>query len=250
MSVADCAEIVRRGDPDRFLATMAAPPPLRGGLFVLYAFNLEVARAPWVSAEPLIGQMRLTWWRDVVENAGSGAARAHEVAAPLHDLIRDAGLPLPVLDRLVAARAHDLDPEPFADAAALWGYLEATGGGLMALAVTACGGAGTEAVLKAGRAAGLAAYLRAAPALAARGRLPLPDDSAEALRSLALAGLADLDAARASGLRSPALLSAWMARPTLARVADDPAAVAEGRLGFSDFARRGRLLWATVTGRV
>ena len=45
MSVAACAELVERGDPDRFRAVMAAPVEARAQLFPLYAFNLEVARA-------------------------------------------------------------------------------------------------------------------------------------------------------------------------------------------------------------
>ena len=44
MTLNACAELVRQGDPDRFLATMAAPPEARAKLFPLYAFNLEVAR--------------------------------------------------------------------------------------------------------------------------------------------------------------------------------------------------------------
>ena len=43
-----CAALVERGDPGRFRATMAAPLAARRVLFPLYAFNLEVARAPWV----------------------------------------------------------------------------------------------------------------------------------------------------------------------------------------------------------
>ena len=58
MSVAACAALVARGDPDRFLAVMAAPVAVRARLFPLYAWNLEVARAPWVTAEPLIAELR------------------------------------------------------------------------------------------------------------------------------------------------------------------------------------------------
>ncbi|MFM2390434.1 MAG: hypothetical protein RLZZ437_1989, partial [Pseudomonadota bacterium] len=99
MTVDACAAIVQRGDPDRFAAVMAAPRQARAPLLVLYAFNLEVARAPWVAKEPMIAEMRLQWWRDVLE----GPRRAHEVAGPLHDLIAEKGLAVDVLDRLVAA---------------------------------------------------------------------------------------------------------------------------------------------------
>ena len=49
MSVEACAALVARGDPDRFLSAMAAPVAARAVLFPLYAFNLEVAKAPWLT---------------------------------------------------------------------------------------------------------------------------------------------------------------------------------------------------------
>ncbi|MEL7216333.1 MAG: phytoene synthase, partial [Pseudomonadota bacterium] len=45
MSWTACAELVRTGDPDRFLAAMTASVEGRARLFPLYAFNLEVAKA-------------------------------------------------------------------------------------------------------------------------------------------------------------------------------------------------------------
>jgi 15-cis-phytoene synthase len=57
MTVNACAALVQRGDPDRFAAVMAAPVEARARLFVIYAWNLEVARAPWVTSEPLIAEM-------------------------------------------------------------------------------------------------------------------------------------------------------------------------------------------------
>jgi phytoene/squalene synthetase len=190
-----------------------------------------------------------------VANAASGVARAHEVAGPLHVVIREAGLPAAVLDTLIAARRWEVGQEPHADAAALARYLDETAGGLMWLACIAAGArAGEEAARDIGWAAGLAAYLRAAPDLAARGRSPFVDDSAPALAALAREGLDRLARGRAGG---PALgpgrvatLAAWQAGPVLRQVVADPGRVAVGRLGLSEFARRGRLVWAGWRGRV
>ncbi|MFQ5437406.1 MAG: squalene/phytoene synthase family protein, partial [Paracoccaceae bacterium] len=80
MSMDACAAIVARGDPDRFLAAMSAPLWARERLLPLYAFNVEVARAPWVTSEPRLAEMRLAWWRGEVVKIGSGAGRFdHEV---------------------------------------------------------------------------------------------------------------------------------------------------------------------------
>lgn len=246
MSLEACAEIVQRGDPDRFAAVMAAPTAARARLFPLYAFNLEVARAPWVSKEPMIGEMRLQWWRDVVAEP---APRAHEVAGPFHALIQEIALPLGVIDRLIEARIHDVYGEPFADGAAFDAYLDDTAGGLMWLAAKACGGTDESAARALGWAMGLANYLRAVPELEARGRQPLPDGRAEAVQALAKDGLQRLATAKGR-VPVPAALAAWQARGLLRQVVANPAVVANGAMGLSEFALRGGLLWAAFTGRV
>ncbi len=256
MSVAACADLVRRGDPDRFLAAMAAPVAARGLLFPLYAFNLEVARAPWVTAEPLIAEMRLQWWRDALAEIGSGAEpRAHEVVRPLAAVIGK-GVPVSLLAGMIDARRWDIARESFAGTEALVAHLDATGGGLMWAAALALGAPpGAEApVCALARAAALAGWLRAAPALEAAGLQPLPDPDPAAVAGLARRGLGWI--AEARRLRShgppavrPALYPAWLAGPVLRRAVARPERVAAGALGPSDFARRGRLLWQVVTGR-
>ncbi|TXH95474.1 MAG: phytoene synthase [Pseudorhodobacter sp.] len=246
MSLQACAELVSRGDPDRFAAVMAAPPAARARLFPLYAFNLEVARAPWASKEPMIAEMRLQWWRDVVAEP---APRAHEVAGPFHAVIHEAGLPLDVIDALIAARIGDAYGAGFEDGAAFDAYLEDTGASLMWLAAKACGGTDEPAARALGWAAGLANYLRAVPELEARGRHPLPDGRAEAVRDLVLQGLEKLAAAKGR-VPKAAALAAWQTGGLLRQVRHDPHLVAAGDMGLSEFARRWGLLRAAVTGRI
>lgn len=249
MSVAACAELVRKGDPDRFRAVLAAPRAVRAQLLPLYAFNLEVARAPWVTQEPLIAEMRLQWLRDVVANAASGAARAHEVAGPLHDLIRDFGLPIPALDRLIAARRWDIHRDPHDGAEGLTAYLEDTGAGLMWLAARALGAPDTAetAVRAFGWASAAAMYLRAVPALQARGRQPLPDGvTLEALARMGLARLAEARQGRKAVPRevAPALLAGWQTEALLRQVVGGRSSPELAEAG-----KRWGLLWQALSGR-
>ena len=109
--IAACAGLVARGDADRFLAVMAASPPARDVLFPIYAFNVEVARAPWVTEESMIAEMRLQWWRDAVDEIGAhGAVRKHEVVTPLAGVLDATGAA--VLAELVEARSQAGD-RPF-----------------------------------------------------------------------------------------------------------------------------------------
>jgi len=132
-----CAALVRRGDPDRFLSAMTAPPAARERLFALYAFNLEVARIPSVVSEPMLGMIRLQWWRETVAMIYEGRVRSHEVVGPLADAVAAADLPRAPFETLLDARAWDVEPRPFADLAALRAHLEATAGSLLALSAHA-----------------------------------------------------------------------------------------------------------------
>ncbi|KPQ06487.1 MAG: phytoene synthase [Rhodobacteraceae bacterium HLUCCA12] len=248
-----CASLVERGDPDRFLATMAAPPEARGPLFVLQAFNLEVARAPWVTSEALIARMRLQFWRDVVEQAGHETPPAHEVAGPLASLIAERALPRAPLLGLIDARELDLERAPFADDGALWSYLDATAGALMVASTRALGGGDDAVAREFGAAQGLANYLLAVPALEAAGRLPLPDGRAEAVAVLAREGLDRLTRGRRGRGRiapaaRPALLAAWRAGVILKQALQAPHRVKAGALEQSEFGRRGSLLWRALRG--
>ena len=250
-AVAACAAIVQRGDPDRFLAAMAAPVPARAALFPLYAAYLEIARAPWVTAEPMIAEMRLQWWRDAMTEAAAGQVRAHEVVTPLAEVIAARALPAALFHEIAEARRWDIYRAAHGDEAALIAYLDGTGGALMALAVRALGIEADAGARALGRAQALASYLRAVPELEARGRVPLVDGRAGAVTALARQGLGWLAEARAAGLpraAAPALRAAWQAGPVLRLAAREPARVGQGALTRSEAARRAGLLWRTMLG--
>lgn len=256
MSVEACAAIVQRGDPERFRLAMAAPVPARRILFPLYAFNVEVARAPWVTQEPMIAEMRLQWWRDVlaeieVMSTTGGEVRRHEVATPLAEVLRAAPELCAPLDDLVLARRWDIYREPHADAPALESYIEQTAGTLMGAAARLLSGDASEAAAKAGYGQGLAAYLRAVPELSHQGRIPLVDGRPEAVKALAQTGLTAIASARRHrfGAAAPALRGAWLSVPVLKAVQRDPMRVEQGDLALSEASQAARLLWMGLSGR-
>ena len=246
MSLQACAEIVRRGDPDRFLAAMAAPTAARAILFPLYAFNVEVARAPWVTSEPMIAEIRLQWWRDALDEiAGGGRVRAHEVTTPLADVLDAEGAAL--LDRLVQARRWDVYRDPFEDAAHFTEYLDHTCGNLTWAAARALGVMDGESDIRnVAWASGLANWFLAVPELAARGRRPLLDDGAQALRTLAGQGLDRLRCTRPPRTARVVLLSTWRAATLLRKVNAGPERVVSGGLRQADISRRFSLLWRSA----
>ena len=203
---------MRRHDRDRFQTTLFAPAPQRAALCALYAFNYEIARVREIVTEPMLGQIRLQWWREVIAAAFAGEPpRQHLVAVPLVTAIRDFGLSREYFDRLIDARERDLDPEPPRSLAELENYAEGTSATLVLLALEILG-ARQSAARDAGRSIGigyaLAGLLRAIPFHAAAGRCFIPAD---------LAASAGLDFSDYKGRKSgPALRAAVEAIATAA----------------------------------
>lgn len=248
-----CAALVERADPDRFRAAMATPVAVRRVLFPIYAMNIEVARAPWVTQEPMIAEMRLQWWRDALDEIASGGpVRRHEVVTPLAAVISPALAR--ELDALVEARRWDIYRDPFADQADMDRYLDQTSGTLLSVAVRAQVEADDTILRDFGYAMGVANWLRAVPELEARGRIPLVNGTLDGVRALAEAALARLKSARnrrseLPGAATAVLLSGWQTEAILRQALRDPARVADGTLGQSDARRRFSLMWAAATGR-
>jgi 15-cis-phytoene synthase len=248
-----CAALVQNGDPDRFLAAMAAPVVARPVLFALYAFNVEIARAPWVTREAMIAEMRLQWWRDAIEEIAQGkAVRRHEVTTAMAAVLTPERAA--ELDEMIVVRQWDIYKDPFRDAADFARYIDQSAGTLMWAAARALGPADEAVVRDFAFASGLANWFRAIPALEARGRLPLPDGRRQAVQALARDGLARLERARAarrrvSGAAGAALLAGWQTAAVLRQVADDPRRVADGALGQSEARKRLTLMARAASGR-
>src|SRR5215475_6725423 len=105
---AHCEALVRTADKDRYLAALFAPAEARPHLHALYAFAGEIARVRAAAREPLPGEIRLQWWRDVLEGEARGEVSAHPVAAALVDTVARRGLPRDPLIGFIDAHAFDL----------------------------------------------------------------------------------------------------------------------------------------------
>jgi phytoene synthase len=130
------AALVRRHDRDRYQTALFAPADRREALFALYAFNYEIARVRETVSQPMLGQIRLQWWREAIDAAfAGGAVRQHEVAVPLAVAIREFPLSREPFDRMIDTREFDLADEPPATLAALEEYAEGTSATVVRLAV-------------------------------------------------------------------------------------------------------------------
>ncbi|NWH08824.1 MAG: squalene/phytoene synthase family protein [Alphaproteobacteria bacterium] len=120
-------------DEERFLSALFAPARVRPHLLSLYAFNAELARIGQATREPLIGTMRLAWWRGTLETIGTGVMRPHPLMPELAKAIGAGRLPLALFDAMIAARHFDVTGETQADWEAFAHHADGSAGNLLRL---------------------------------------------------------------------------------------------------------------------
>lgn len=261
-------ELARDGDPDRFHAALFAPPEVRDGMFAVIALNVELAKIAVTVSEPLLGEIRLQWWVEALDDLfQNGVRRSHEILEAL-----PATLSPDVVRALIDARRFDIHDAPMADRAALDAYLAATGGGVSRLMAEAAGATG-EALEIAGGVGWSEAtgrLIEALPRLYHEGISPIPVDGeldlnelaegrtpeplAAALRPLAMDALHRLSALRRRRQQLPAdarasCLSAHIYEGTLQRAAAPDFTIFMSPDRPSPFRARITLLWRGFTGR-
>lgn len=225
----DLDDLVRRGDPDRWLASrLIDDPQARADVIVILAYDLELARAPRRASNALIGEIRLTWWREALDEIfGGGEVRRHPTALALADVVQRHGLDRAQLEAMIDARYVELDKRALGPAE-LTAWAADTAGAVARIATRLLDPKSPSA----------------ASASAA---------SAWALAQSPKLGLADAVQARPT---VQAALRAHRRAPALSPAAFPAAAV--GALAMSalrptkssEFGKRARLLWSALRGRV
>ena len=173
-----CAALVREADRDLYLATLFAPADKREGLFALYAFNTEISRVRDLAREPMPGEIRLQWWREILLGERAGEAAANPIAAALLETLSRHQLESAALADLIEAHRFDIYDEPMASVAELYSYASLTAGTVFRCAVRILDSGSSLAVatlsVEAGQAQTIANMLALLPRHAARRQLFVP----------------------------------------------------------------------------
>jgi phytoene synthase len=204
----DLDQLIRRVDPDRWLTSrFIAGQRARSDVLALYAFDHELARARRAASTQLVAEIRLTWWREVLDEIfAGGPVRRHPVAEALRDAVRRHGLRREPLEAMIDGEIKALESEGLNGAAAI-AWANAVEGSLAGLAAKVLDPTASDlAAAPAGRAWGLALLQRSGRASDDVLR-PLLASAIEAART-AVAGL--------SVTAMPAALPARLARFDLA----------------------------------
>lgn len=270
-------EAARNGEYDRAMAALLSPAASRDSLLALAAFSAELIRiAPQTRREPQMGEIRLQWWREALEDPHSPAT-GHPVADAMKAAMARHGWSAADVTGIVDSHAHDGLADAYAEDAELTATLVLGEGGLFRLAALALGAA-PGAVLDtlaadAGVAYGIARRLLALPQLVALGHVPIPQARLQAAgleMPQILAGEADVGGLvrDLAGVARDRLASARQALAGQRRTIRnaflplalvDPYLRVSGRMGrhalrdpvdLAPLRRLMRLLRARVTGRI
>ena len=184
---------LREADRERYLSVLFAPEDRRAALATLFLFNAETARLRDLVSEPMPGEIRLQWWREVIGGERAEEARQNPLAAALLDAIVAHDLPASAFDNLLEARIFDLYDDPMPTRTDLEGYLGETASMLIQMACQIVNGGQTpptaDAAGHAGVAYGIATLIRQMPQHRARGQVFLPADLLAAYDRLASRGV-------------------------------------------------------------
>ena len=249
------AQQVRSHDYDRYFSTLFCPAECRLAIFALYAFNIEIATIRETVSEPLIGQMRLQWWRDTIGAIYDGQPIGHPVAAALADAVASCELAREPFDRMINGREFDLSDEPRDELTALESYTDATSSNLVRLVLTVLGARGADAeqlAHHAGLAWGLAGILRAVPFHSTQ-RFQTP--SIRKPRNIATSAQRHLDSVQRIQIKLPrraigAILPVACVQPYLQRLARAGGDPSDRGLELSRLTRQWRMTMSALRARI
>jgi phytoene synthase len=117
-----CESAVREKDRDSWLAALFAPAAQRRFLHAVHAFTLEITEARKKVTQPVLGEMRLRWWGDMIVSPGEDGSNAHPVADALLDTITQNRLDRQEFDAFLDTHVADFYDDPMESVAALLAY--------------------------------------------------------------------------------------------------------------------------------
>jgi 15-cis-phytoene synthase len=269
------ADTVRAHDWPRYIAAQFAPEGKRADLMTLYAFDAEIDRITRIASDPLPGEIRMQWWREVLHGERAEEGASHPLAAALPKLIHDCRLPLDAFNRYFEAQTFALYHDAFPDTLALEGWCGETASafvqmGAVILDPIAAKGA-SEAAGHGGVALGIAGILSRLPQSRARGQCYMPQDllaacglsregfvagddaaaMARAVKAMAELGLGHFETYRALAKPiprpvKPAFLPVATAVLLLKKAAAKPETVHRAFLGVTRLRQFGALVWSAI----
>ncbi len=126
---------LRGFDGDLYLTHLFAPAASRSKLLAIYYAYADMARIPHVVSDPMIGAIRLQWWRDLV----SGLAAQNAGDSPIGAALLECSINFETMATLIDGRQSELDLEEERSLMVCSPFCESLGGAFMTLSLDMLG---------------------------------------------------------------------------------------------------------------
>lgn len=120
-----CTQQLYSGARGAFLAAQLVSDDCRPGFIAMLALQLELANIRHQVTEPLLSQIRLTWWREQLSALQPSPSNLHPILQALAE--SGAALPPDLLDNLLTAQAEAMDLLPAANWSGLQDWAQRIG---------------------------------------------------------------------------------------------------------------------------
>lgn len=133
LAAIDLPGLVRSSDPARFFANQFVPEMHRGDVCALYAFDIEISKITRTVREPMAGEIRLQWWREVFQGERDTEAAASPLASIMLELSRRHSVGPQIWQNYLDGRIFDLYDDAVEDNSAFEAYSGQTAGTILQL---------------------------------------------------------------------------------------------------------------------
>ena len=135
-----CRVQFKKDEPEKYFVSLFAPKTVQGSLWSIFAFNSELSRIKNSVTEPMIGRIRLQWWRESLEKLEENNGGGHYILEALQTLLAQKVIELSELMSLLDAREIEFDETPNRSMKEILKYTESTDGLLTELSakITSC----------------------------------------------------------------------------------------------------------------
>ena len=117
-----CRSLVQQHVPDHFLAHLLLDEETRMIADIVWAFHVEITQIPLLVSEPMVGEIRLQWWAEILAGQRSDEANGHPVARAMLVLIDQFSMATGGLEAKLKAHIFDLYQDPMESRTMLEGW--------------------------------------------------------------------------------------------------------------------------------
>lgn len=111
--------LVKERNYYKYITSLFAKEAIRNDLLTIYAFDSEISRIPFISTEPMIGLIRLTFWKENIEKLYNGVKPTEPILSEIMQLKDKYTIPQELFVNIIEAKEYLVEREILGSFAAM-----------------------------------------------------------------------------------------------------------------------------------